>query len=155
MKMGDVRDFRNFLGAVIDRKRSRRSGEYLDDARKNATIVQGGPPGDKGYFIEPTLGAPGSGLPASLRGNLRSRRHGVRYRTTHGRRRSASSIGRRPYALTGAVFSRDRARCPAGDERAPECRGELYVNDKPTGAVVGSSRRRRAGSGTKTRPARS
>ena len=54
--IGDVRDFRNFMGAVIDKKAFIRISEYLDDAKKNAKIVQGGvAKGDEGYFIEPTL----------------------------------------------------------------------------------------------------
>src|SRR4051812_29549309 len=56
MKMGDVADFRTFLGAVIDRKSFEKIGSYLDDAKKNAKIVQGGTAkGEVGYFVEPTL----------------------------------------------------------------------------------------------------
>src|SRR3954463_9656765 len=55
-KVGDVRDFRNFMGAVIDKKAFSKISEYLDDAKKNATVVQGGTAkGEKGYFMEPTL----------------------------------------------------------------------------------------------------
>src|SRR3954452_11737356 len=55
-KVGDVRDFRNFMGAVIDRKAFTKISEYLDDAKKNARVIQGGgAKGDTGYFIEPTL----------------------------------------------------------------------------------------------------
>ena len=56
IKVGDVRDFRNFMGAVIDKKAFDKISEYLEDAKNNATVVQGGTAkGDKGYFIEPTL----------------------------------------------------------------------------------------------------
>ena len=56
IKMGDVRDFRNFMGAVIDEKAFKKISGYLADAKKNATIVAGGGADDrKGYFIEPTL----------------------------------------------------------------------------------------------------
>src|SRR3954467_4999011 len=56
MKQGDPRDFRNFLAAVIDERAHRKIGEYVEDARKNATIVAGGRvEGKKGYFISPTL----------------------------------------------------------------------------------------------------
>ncbi len=56
IRMGDVRDFRNFMGAVIDKKAFVRISEYLDDAKKNAKVVQGGvAKGETGYFIEPTL----------------------------------------------------------------------------------------------------
>src|SRR4030095_5466232 len=56
MRMGDVQDFRTFVGAVIDRKSFTKISAYLDDARRNASIVQGGAAkDDTGYFIEPTL----------------------------------------------------------------------------------------------------
>lgn len=56
IKVGDVRDFRNFMGAVIDRKSFDKVSGYIDDGRKNAkVIVGGGCQGDEGYFIEPTL----------------------------------------------------------------------------------------------------
>jgi len=56
IKVGDVQDFRNFMGAVIDRKAFTKIAEYIEDARRNATIVAGGTMDDStGYFIGPTL----------------------------------------------------------------------------------------------------
>ena len=56
LRMGDVRDFRNFMGAVIDKKGFDKISGYIADARANATIVAGGTTDDsKGYFVEPTL----------------------------------------------------------------------------------------------------
>ena len=56
IKMGDVADFRTFMGAVIDRKSFTKISGYLDDAKKNAKVIQGGgAKDDVGYFIEPTL----------------------------------------------------------------------------------------------------
>src|SRR6266545_4303311 len=56
MRMGDVTDFRTFIGAVIDRKSFDKISSYLDDAKENATVIQGGTArGDVGYFVEPTL----------------------------------------------------------------------------------------------------
>src|SRR5690349_14340530 len=56
IRMGDVRDFRNFMGAVIDEKAFKKIGEYLSDAKQNATVVVGGKADDKeGYFVQPTL----------------------------------------------------------------------------------------------------
>ena len=56
IRMGDVADFRTFMGAVIDKKAFDKINAYLDDAKKNATVVQGGAANsDDGYFIEPTL----------------------------------------------------------------------------------------------------
>ena len=55
-KIGDVRDFRNFMGAVIDKRAFTKIGDYLDDAKKNAKVLHGGvAKGEQGYFIEPTL----------------------------------------------------------------------------------------------------
>src|SRR5690348_4778561 len=56
LKVGDVRDFRNFMGAVIDRKAFTKISEYLDEAKRNATIIAGGTAdATRGYFISPTL----------------------------------------------------------------------------------------------------
>ena len=80
--MGDVKDFRNFMGAVIDRRRFDRISGYLADGKKNAKILAGGGAnGETGWFVEPTLVADGrSGVPADVRGDLRTGRHGVRLR---------------------------------------------------------------------------
>ena len=56
IRMGDVKDFRNFMGAVIDKKAFERISGYLDDAKKNAKILAGGGvKSDTGWFVEPTL----------------------------------------------------------------------------------------------------
>src|SRR4029078_6395850 len=56
LRVGDPTDFRNFMGAVIDKRAFTKIGEYLDHGRKNANIVAGGVArGEDGYFIEPTL----------------------------------------------------------------------------------------------------
>jgi NAD-dependent aldehyde dehydrogenases len=56
LRMGDVRDFRNFMGAVIDKKGFDKISGYIADAHANANIVAGGKTDDsKGYFVEPTL----------------------------------------------------------------------------------------------------
>jgi 1-pyrroline-5-carboxylate dehydrogenase len=59
LRMGDVRDFRNFMGAVIDKKGFDKISGYIADARANATVVAGGTADDsRGYFVEPTLVEP-------------------------------------------------------------------------------------------------
>src|SRR4029450_797164 len=56
IKVGDVRDFRNFMGAVIDKRAFGKIGEYIADAKKNARVISGGETrGESGYFIQPTL----------------------------------------------------------------------------------------------------
>ena len=139
MKMGDVADFRTFLGAVIDAKAFDKIGGYLDDARKNAKVIQGGTArGDVGYFIEPTL--------------VETRDPGYRLLCEEifgpvvtaypyddsAWRGTLDTIDRTsPYALTGSVFSTDRAAVLEASDVLRNAAGNFYINDKPTGAVVG------------------
>jgi 1-pyrroline-5-carboxylate dehydrogenase len=138
-KIGDVRDFRNFMGAVIDRKSFTKISEYLDDAKKNAKILHGGTPkGEQGYFIEPTL--------------LQTEDPGYRllceeifgpvvtaYVYPDAKWEETLTIIDRtsPYALTGAVFARDRKAIREASAGLRNAAGNFYINDKPTGAVVG------------------
>jgi len=139
MKMGDVRDFRTFMGAVIDRKSFDKICGYLDDGRQNASIVQGGiAKDDIGYFVEPTLieaKDPGYRLLCEeifgpvvtvfvYRDSTWAETLGIVDRTS-------------PYALTGAVFARDRAAIREAITALRNAAGNFYINDKPTGAVVG------------------
>ena len=139
MRMGDVRDFRTFIGAVIDRKAFTKITGYVDDARHNATIVQGGGSrDDRGYFVEPTLvetADPGYRL-------MREEIFGpvvTAYVYPDGAWEDTLRIvdETSPYALTGAVFSRDLAAIRQASSRLRNAAGNFYINDKPTGAVVG------------------
>ncbi len=139
LKVGDVRDFRNFMGAVIDKKAFTKIGEYLDDAKKNATVVQGGvAKGDKGYFIEPTLiETPDPGyrlLCEEIFGPVVTAHvyPDDKWMETLGTVDRTS-----PYALTGAVFARDRKAVRQALSALRNAAGNFYINDKPTGAVVG------------------
>ena len=139
LRMGDVRDFRNFIGAVIDRKAFTKITGYVEDARRNATIVQGGGSrDDRGYFIEPTLVEttdPGYRL-------MQEEIFGpvvTAFVYPDGKWEDTLRIVREtsPYALTGAVFSRDRDAIRQATSLLRDAAGNFYVNDKPTGAVVG------------------
>ena len=139
IKIGDVQDFRNFMGAVIDKKAFTKISEYLEDAKKNAKILQGGVArGDKGYFIEPTL--------------LQTEDPGYRLLCeeifgpvvtayVYPDRQWEETLDiidkTSPYALTGAVFSRDRVGVRQALSALRNAAGNFYINDKPTGAVVG------------------
>ncbi len=138
-KVGDVRDFRNFMGAVIDKKAFDRISEYLDDAKQNAKILQGGgAKGDSGYFIEPTLiqtEDPGYRcLCEEIFGPVVTA-----YVYPDAKWEETLSIVDQtsPYALTGAVFSRDRLGVRQAMSALRNAAGNFYINDKPTGAVVG------------------
>ena len=139
MRMGDVSDFRTFMGAVIDRKSFDKISGYQDDARRNARIVQGGTAiGDDGYFIEPTL-------VESARPDYRLLCEEIfgpvvtAYVYPDGDWRSTLTLVDRtsPYALTGAVFARDRLAVREALSALRHAAGNFYINDKPTGAVVG------------------
>src|SRR5687767_7568475 len=138
-KVGDVRDFRNFMGAVIDKKAFTKISEYLEDAKKNAKVLQGGgAKGDKGYFIEPTLVQtedPGYRLLCEeIFGPVLTA-----YVYPDGQWEETLDIIDKtsPYALTGAVFARDRAAVRQASSALRNAAGNFYINDKPTGAVVG------------------
>jgi 1-pyrroline-5-carboxylate dehydrogenase len=139
MKMGDVRDFRNFVGAVIDRKSFTKISGYLDDARKNAKILQGGTAKDDvGFFVEPTLvetSDPGYRLLCEeIFGPVLTAHPYPDDKWSE----TLELVDRTsPYALTGAVFSRDRAAIREAASALRNAAGNFYINDKPTGAVVG------------------
>ena len=139
IKMGDVRDFRHFMGAVIDKRAFDKISGYIDHARKNATIIAGGGYDDsKGYFIEPTLvqaDDPGYKLlceeifgpvvTAHVYDDAKWKEIMTVVDTTS------------PYALTGAVFAQDRRAIVEASDALRNAAGNFYINDKPTGAVVG------------------
>jgi 1-pyrroline-5-carboxylate dehydrogenase len=141
LRMGDVADFRNFMGAVIDRRAFTRIREHLERARRDpgvAIVAGGGSDDSVGYFIEPTLlqvEDPGYRLMCEeLFGPVLTVHvyQGSRWSDT------LDLVDRTgPYALTGAVFARDRRALAEADRALRHSAGNYYVNDKPTGAVVG------------------
>ena len=139
IRMGDVRDFRNFMGAVIDQKSFDKISGYLADAKQNARVIAGGnAQGETGYFIEPTLvEAPSPDyrlLCEEIFGPVVTVwvYDDAKWSETLGIVDETS-----PYALTGAVFANDRAAVHEASTRLRNAAGNFYINDKPTGAVVG------------------
>jgi 1-pyrroline-5-carboxylate dehydrogenase len=141
IKLGDVRDFRNLMGAVIDEKSFNKISGYLDLAKKGpeTTVIAGGEAdGKTGWFVKPTL-----------------------VQTTNPKHRLACEeiFGpvltvyvypdakfeetlticdqATPYALTGAFWARDRQAVAVASRALRNSAGNFYINDKPTGAVVG------------------
>ncbi len=139
IKMGDVRDFRNFMGAVIDKKSFDKISGYVDDAKKNAKVIHGGGcKGDEGYFVEATLvEAPDPGyrlLCEEIFGPVLT----VSVYDDAKWSEMLDTVDRTsPYALTGAVFARDRGAIVEAASALRNAAGNFYINDKPTGAVVG------------------
>jgi 1-pyrroline-5-carboxylate dehydrogenase len=139
MKMGDVTDFRTFLGAVIDRKAFEKISAYLEDARKNAKVIQGGTArGDVGYFIEPTLVETRDPAYRLLCEEIFGPVVTAYPYEDSAWSQTLETIDRTsPYALTGSVFSTDRAAILEATDTLRNAAGNFYINDKPTGAVVG------------------
>ncbi|HEY0839936.1 MAG TPA: L-glutamate gamma-semialdehyde dehydrogenase [Vulgatibacter sp.] len=141
LRMGDVRDFRNFMGAVIHEASFEKISGYLDHARSTPglKILAGGKADrSKGWFVEPTVVL--SEEPTS---RLMCEEIFGPVITVHVYRDSAYEETLRacdastPYALTGAIFGRDRAAIGTASRLLRHAAGNFYVNDKPTGAVVG------------------
>jgi 1-pyrroline-5-carboxylate dehydrogenase len=141
IKMGDVADFRNFMGAVIDAKSFEKLSGYLERARKDrgvTILAGGGSDSRKGYFIEPTLlqvKDPGyRTMCEELFGPVLT---AYVYKDAEWRQTLRLVDGTSPYALTGSVFARDRAAVDDARTALRHAAGNFYINDKPTGAVVG------------------
>jgi 1-pyrroline-5-carboxylate dehydrogenase len=141
IKMGEVTDFRNFMGAVIDARAFAKLSGYLERARKDrgVTILAGGGADDKrGWFIEPTLlqvkDPAYRTMCEELFGPVLSTYvyPDKSWKATLGLVNTTS-----PYALTGAVFAQERAAVVEAAEALRQAAGNFYINDKPTGAVVG------------------
>ncbi len=141
IRTGDVADFRNFMGAVIDHRSFGRIRDHLEAARTapGVRIVAGGGADDSvGYFVQPTLlqvDDPGyRTMCEEIFGPVLTT-----YVYPAARWRETLELVDRtaPYALTGAVFARDRAALAEADRVLRQAAGNYYVNDKPTGAVVG------------------
>jgi 1-pyrroline-5-carboxylate dehydrogenase len=139
IRMGDVQDFRNFMGAVIDERAFKKIADYVSHAKASATIVAGGKvDGSSGYFIGPTLvetGDPGYRLLCEeIFGPVVTA-----YVYDDGKWEETLSLvdSTSPYALTGAIFAQDRRAIVEATSALRHSAGNFYVNDKPTGAVVG------------------
>jgi 1-pyrroline-5-carboxylate dehydrogenase len=141
IRVGDPTDFTNFMGAVIDANAFSTIKGYVDFARQSpeAEILAGGGYEDgKGYFVEPTVvlaKRPGLKL-------MREEIFGPVLTVWVYEDRDLDTAleiceSGSPYALTGAVFARDRAAIVRIADALTHAAGNLYVNDKPTGAVVG------------------
>jgi 1-pyrroline-5-carboxylate dehydrogenase len=141
LKMGDPADFENFMGAVIDAGSFRTQQEAIEEAQahgESSVLVGGGTDDAEGYFVEPTVIETRDPNFRLLRDEL----FGpvvTAYVYPEGEYEQTLELVDRtaPYGLTGAVFARDRAAIELAGEKLQYAAGNFYVNDKPTGAVVG------------------
>ena len=139
IKIGDTRDFRNFMSAVIDKKAFDKISSYIAHAKKHAKVLQGGKCDDKkGYFIEPTLVQTTDPnyklLCEEIFGPVVTT---YVYQDSKWRDTLKTVDKTSPYALTGAVFANDRQAVREASSALRNAAGNYYINDKPTGAVVG------------------
>jgi 1-pyrroline-5-carboxylate dehydrogenase len=139
IRMGDPRDFRNFVSAVIDRKAYDKISAYISSAKKGAKVIQGGKCDDKkGYFIEPTLIQATDPAHKLLCEEIFGPVVTVYVYPDAKWRDTLKLVDRTsPYALTGAVFASDQQALTEATSALRYAAGNFYVNDKPTGAVVG------------------
>jgi 1-pyrroline-5-carboxylate dehydrogenase len=139
IRMGDVRDLSNFMGAVIDERAYQRISGYIDHARETATVVAGGKAdASTGYFVSPTLVETQDPAHRMLREEIFGPVVTAHLYNDGQWSDMLSTVDRTaPYALTGAVFARDRAAVREALDTLRQTAGNFYINDKPTGAVVG------------------
>jgi 1-pyrroline-5-carboxylate dehydrogenase len=141
IRMGDVADFRNFMGAVIDRRAFTRIRDHIEEARTapGVRIVAGGGTDDSvGYFVQPTLLQADDPAYRTMCEEIFGPVLTVHVYPAAKWSETLALVDRTsPYALTGAVFSRDRAALLEADRALRQAAGNFYINDKPTGAVVG------------------
>lgn len=139
MSMGDVRDFRNFTGAVIDEKAFTRNQKYLALAKSSAKVLAGGNADrSTGWFVENTLVEatdPSHTLMCEEIFGPILTCHVYDDNKWEETLKLVDSTS--PYALTGAILSQDRSKLHEAATVLRQAAGNLYLNDKPTGAVVG------------------
>jgi 1-pyrroline-5-carboxylate dehydrogenase len=139
--VGDVADFGNFMGAVIDGASFRTQADAIEEAKRNGEtdiVVGGGYDDAQGYFVEPTVIETRDPDFRTMREEL----FGpvvTTYVYDEGAWDDTLRLIDRtaPYGLTGAVFSEDRSAIDVAKEKLRYAAGNIYINDKPTGAVVG------------------
>jgi len=141
VKMGDVKDFSNFMGAVIDNKAFDKISSYIQDAKNSdeAEIISGGGCNDeKGYFIEPTvIVTTNPKYPTMVEEIFGPVVTIFIYEAEKFEETLQLCDETSPYALTGAIFAKDRYILGKMSKALRHAAGNFYINDKPTGAVVG------------------
>ncbi len=141
IKMGDVADFRNFMGAVINERAYKRLSTWRDRLKADAQvdmIIDEGWSRETGWFAGPTLCEVKDPKHAVMNEELFGPILSLYVYPDAKLDETLTLIDQTsPYALTGAIFARDRAAVEHAAARLRQAAGNLYVNDKPTGAVVG------------------
>ena len=141
MKMGSVEDFSNFINAVIDENAFDRIAKYIDDAKQSgsAKIIAGGNyDKSKGYFIEPTVIETADPKYVSLCEEIFGPVLTIYVYDENKFEETIQLVNTTsPYALTGSIIAQDRNAVILATDKLRHAAGNFYINDKPTGAVVG------------------
>jgi 1-pyrroline-5-carboxylate dehydrogenase len=139
LSMGDVTDFRNFMGAVIDRRAFDKLTAAQALARAELEVIAGGTADDSvGWFVRPTVVVGSDPTHEVFRTEYFGPLLAVHVYDDGDFETVLEQVDRgSPYGLTGAVIARDRAAVARASEALRFAAGNFYVNDKPTGAVVG------------------
>lgn len=141
LKMGSPRDFENFITAVIHEASFDKLAGYLDQAKAdaNAEIIAGGNyDKSKGYFVEPTVIVTTDPKYKTMEEELFGPVLTIYVYPEDQYEETLKLVDETsPYALTGALFSQDRYALEVGERALRNAAGNFYINDKPTGAVVG------------------
>jgi len=141
MKMGTVEDFSNFVNAVIDEKSFDNIAKYINKAKKDkkAKILVGGNFSKKnGYFVEPTVIETSDPKYLTMCEEIFGPVLTIYVYPTNQFEKTLDLLDKTSkYALTGAIISQDRASINLATDKLRHAAGNFYINDKPTGAVVG------------------
>jgi 1-pyrroline-5-carboxylate dehydrogenase len=141
LRMGDVRDYGNFVGAVIKQAAFDRHRAAIESARvtPGMQVLVGGQCDDRdGYFVRPTVLTTEDPMVAHMQDEFFGPIVTIHVYPDHAWDEVLSLVDRTsPYALTGAVFARERTALVEATTRLRHAAGNFYLNDKPTGAVVG------------------
>jgi 1-pyrroline-5-carboxylate dehydrogenase len=141
VKMGGVEDFGNFVNAVIDEKAFDSITGYIEKARQNPLneIVAGGKyDKSKGYFVEPTVIATKDASSLTMCEEIFGPVLTLYVYHAENFEQTLELVDQTsPYALTGAILARDRYAVELATKKLANSAGNFYINDKPTGAVVG------------------
>lgn len=141
VRMGGVEDFRNFINAVIDEKSFDKITRYIADAQASTTakvVIGGQSDKSKGYFIEPTVILTEDPMYTSMCDEIFGPVLSVyTYQDDMFEEVLELVDQTSPYALTGAFWAQDRYAIDLASRKLRHSAGNFYINDKPTGAVVG------------------
>ncbi len=141
MKMGGVEDLGNFINAVIDEKSFTSITNYIENARKNPMneIIAGGKyDKSKGYFIEPTVIVTKDPTSVTMCEEIFGPVLTLYVYDSENFEDTLELVDNTsPYALTGSIFANDRYAIEMATKKLTNSAGNFYINDKPTGAVVG------------------